>query len=144
MQHAGIATFIDARHAIAHNKIIIVDGQTVITGSFNFTRNAEDNNAENLLVIREQKIADKYVANWKEHLTHSEPYLGKEKGYSETVQASQPQAVESGFVASKKSEVFHRPDCKSAAKIAEKNLVHYASRDEAVQSGRRPCAQCNP
>jgi phosphatidylserine/phosphatidylglycerophosphate/cardiolipin synthase-like enzyme len=32
-----IPTFIDARHAIAHNKIMIIDQETVITGSFNFT-----------------------------------------------------------------------------------------------------------
>ena len=44
---------IDARHrAIAHNKIMVIDGGTVITGSFNFTKAAEENNAENLLVIQ--------------------------------------------------------------------------------------------
>ena len=32
--HMGVATYIDFRHAIAHNKIIIVDNETVITGSF--------------------------------------------------------------------------------------------------------------
>jgi phosphatidylserine/phosphatidylglycerophosphate/cardiolipin synthase-like enzyme len=31
---------------------MIIDGETVITGSFNFTKAAEENNAENLLVIR--------------------------------------------------------------------------------------------
>lgn len=40
--HAGIATFIDSAHAIAHNKVIIVDRQTLITGSFNFTWAAEE------------------------------------------------------------------------------------------------------
>src|SRR5262245_60261296 len=35
MNNAGIPTYIDAEHATAHNKIIIIDGQTVITGSFN-------------------------------------------------------------------------------------------------------------
>jgi len=32
---------IDVIHAIAHNKIMIIDGETVITGSFNFTKAAE-------------------------------------------------------------------------------------------------------
>lgn len=49
--HAGVPTFIDDRHAIAHNKIMIVDGATIVTGSFNFTKAAEEGNAENLLVI---------------------------------------------------------------------------------------------
>lgn len=67
----GIPTKIDARHAIAHNKIMVIDGQVVITGSFNFTKAAEDKNAENLLVIRDKIIADKYTANWQSHAQHS-------------------------------------------------------------------------
>ena len=41
VHNAGIPTLVDAVHAIAHNKIMIIDGQVVITGSFNFTKNAE-------------------------------------------------------------------------------------------------------
>jgi phosphatidylserine/phosphatidylglycerophosphate/cardiolipin synthase-like enzyme len=39
---------IDSNHAIAHNKIILIDGSTLLTGSFNFTNAAERSNAENL------------------------------------------------------------------------------------------------
>ncbi len=49
LQHAGIPTFIDAQHAIAHNKIMVIDDATVITGSFKFTKAAEEDNAENVL-----------------------------------------------------------------------------------------------
>jgi phosphatidylserine/phosphatidylglycerophosphate/cardiolipin synthase-like enzyme len=51
VNNAGIPTYIDAKHAIAHNKIMIIDGATLITGSFNFIKAAEEKNAENLLVI---------------------------------------------------------------------------------------------
>jgi phosphatidylserine/phosphatidylglycerophosphate/cardiolipin synthase-like enzyme len=54
--HEGVPTFIDAKHAIAHNKIIIIDSHTVLTGSFNFTKAAEENNAENLLVIDDADV----------------------------------------------------------------------------------------
>lgn len=77
VQHAGIPTYIDAKHAIAHNKIMIIDSKTVLTGSFNFTKAAEMNNAENLLVIQDPALAIKYTTNWHAHLQHSEPYLGK-------------------------------------------------------------------
>jgi phosphatidylserine/phosphatidylglycerophosphate/cardiolipin synthase-like enzyme len=75
--HAGIPVWIDAKHAIAHNKIMIVDGGTVVTGSFNFTKAAEEKNAENLLVIRDKELAAKYKANWDRHLEHSEKYAGR-------------------------------------------------------------------
>jgi phosphatidylserine/phosphatidylglycerophosphate/cardiolipin synthase-like enzyme len=77
LYNQGIPTKIDAQHAIAHNKVMIIDGETVITGSFNFTKAAEENNAENLLVIRDKKLAEKYIKNWQEHAQHSEVYVGR-------------------------------------------------------------------
>jgi phosphatidylserine/phosphatidylglycerophosphate/cardiolipin synthase-like enzyme len=74
--HEGIPTWIDAKHAIAHNKIMIIDSKTILTGSFNFTKAAEDNNAENLLVIQNPTLAFTYTTNWQAHLSHSEPYTG--------------------------------------------------------------------
>ena len=75
--HAGIPALVDHQHAIAHNKVMILDGTTVITGSFNFTKAAEEHNAENLLVIRDAAIAEQYAANWHEHAMHSKPYQRK-------------------------------------------------------------------
>jgi phosphatidylserine/phosphatidylglycerophosphate/cardiolipin synthase-like enzyme len=77
LYNAGIPVKIDAQHAIAHNKIMIIDGETVITGSFNFTKAAEENNAENLLIIHDKKLAGQYIKNWQEHAQHSEAYVGR-------------------------------------------------------------------
>jgi len=68
---------IDGVHAIAHNKVMIIDGQTVITGSFNFTTAAERQNAENLLVVRDHALAARYAENWRAHAEHSTPYVGR-------------------------------------------------------------------
>ncbi len=57
LKNAGIPTYIDDRHAIAHNKIMIIDRAIVITGSFNFTKAAEEKNAENLLIISSKDLA---------------------------------------------------------------------------------------
>jgi phosphatidylserine/phosphatidylglycerophosphate/cardiolipin synthase-like enzyme len=70
----GIPVKVDAQHAIAHNKVMIIDGETVITGSFNFTKAAKENNAEKLLVIHGKKLAERYRKNWQEHERHSEVY----------------------------------------------------------------------
>jgi len=74
LARAGILVLVDTKHAIAHSKVMIIDGTTVITGSFNFTKSAEGSNAENLLVIDDQELAKKYMANWAEHASHSIPY----------------------------------------------------------------------
>lgn len=74
LANSRIPTFIDDTHAIAHNKIIIIDGQTVITGSFNFTKSAEDRNAENLLIFKSPELAKLYIDNWQHHREHSQPY----------------------------------------------------------------------
>ena len=75
--HMGVATYIDSKHAIAHNKIIIIDRETVITGSFNFTKAAEEKNAENLLIIKSKELAKTYIDNWNKHKEHSDRYKGR-------------------------------------------------------------------
>ncbi|HHZ4845858.1 TPA: phospholipase D-like domain-containing protein [Yersinia enterocolitica] len=47
------------------HKTIIVDKQTVETGSFNFAPSAETENSENVIVIRGMpKVVQQYVAHW--------------------------------------------------------------------------------
>ena len=77
LAHAGIPVLIDDQHAIAHNKIMSLDQETVITGSFNFTKAAEEKNAENLLVGKDQALAGRYIQNWKGHEAHSRAYSGR-------------------------------------------------------------------
>jgi len=64
LANARIRTLIDEQPSIAHSKVIIIDGTSVITGSFNFTRSAQQYNAENLIVIRDGVLAQHYTENW--------------------------------------------------------------------------------
>src|SRR2546426_4050002 len=74
--NAGIQTLIDDQHAIAHNKVMVIDSAAVITGSFNFTKAAEEKNAENMLVIKDApELVKAYEANIRMHAGHSHPYL---------------------------------------------------------------------
>lgn len=70
--HAPV--YVDRQHAIAHNKVIVIDWKTVVTGSFNFTANAEHRNAENLIIIHSPKLADFYFTEWLKHKGHSEDW----------------------------------------------------------------------
>jgi phosphatidylserine/phosphatidylglycerophosphate/cardiolipin synthase-like enzyme len=71
--NAGIPIRIDSKHAIAHNKVVIVDGHTVQQGSFNYTKAAEEKNGENVLVNwNNAKLAEVYLKDWKRHWEHSD------------------------------------------------------------------------
>lgn len=74
LHNAGIPTWIDSKHAIQHNKTIVIDSTTVITGSFNFSTAAETRNAENLLMLRGDALAKKYLENWQLHRGHASSY----------------------------------------------------------------------
>jgi len=78
LANSGIPTYIDSKHAIAHNKIMVIDKETVITGSFNFTKAAEEKNAENLLILKNKEMASQYLMNWSKHKNHSDSYSGRE------------------------------------------------------------------
>jgi phosphatidylserine/phosphatidylglycerophosphate/cardiolipin synthase-like enzyme len=72
----GVPVYVDAFHAAAHNKIILIDAVSetpvVITGSYNFTVAAQAKNAENLLIIRgDRQVAAAYRKNWGVHREHS-------------------------------------------------------------------------
>lgn len=68
----GIDTYVDAEHEKAHNKVILIDGKTIITGSFNFSDGDEDSTADNVLVIKNKpKLMEAYAGNFKDHLRHS-------------------------------------------------------------------------
>jgi len=69
---AGIPVFVDRRPRIAHNKVIVIDGVSVITGSFNFSASAQCCNAENLLVVRSPALAAAYAANFARRRAVSE------------------------------------------------------------------------
>jgi phosphatidylserine/phosphatidylglycerophosphate/cardiolipin synthase-like enzyme len=60
----------DGKHAIAHNKVMVIDQSVVITGSFNFTNSAASRNAENFLVLKSGDLAEQYRLQWKNHWAH--------------------------------------------------------------------------
>jgi phosphatidylserine/phosphatidylglycerophosphate/cardiolipin synthase-like enzyme len=72
----GVNIWVDPKHAIFHNKYIIIDHKKVITGSFNYSFNAENRNAENILVIQDKKLAAQYEQDWEKHRSHSVLFNG--------------------------------------------------------------------
>jgi phosphatidylserine/phosphatidylglycerophosphate/cardiolipin synthase-like enzyme len=76
LSNVGVPTFIDTKHAIAHSKVMIIDGDTVITGSFNFSKAAEESNAENLLFPGRDRTASEPRRNNAGRWVASSPARG--------------------------------------------------------------------
>jgi len=59
-----------------HNKVIILDDHTVITGSYNFSESAESND-ENMLILESSDVAIAYTkyfeALFKQYQMHGAP-----------------------------------------------------------------------
>lgn len=70
LQDADIAVRQDGKHAIAHNKVMVIDHDVVITGSFNFTNAAATRNAENFLILKSPDLALQYRLQWQSHWAH--------------------------------------------------------------------------
>jgi phosphatidylserine/phosphatidylglycerophosphate/cardiolipin synthase-like enzyme len=78
LQNAGATVLTDSKHAIAHNKVMVIDGAVVITGSFNFSKAAEESNAENLVILKDcPQIVGAYSRNFRTHEAHSTLYARK-------------------------------------------------------------------
>ena len=64
--NAGIPTRAVSAYAIHHDKYAVIDGTTVQTGSFNYSKAAASSNSENVLVVRNNPaLAARYTAQWQ-------------------------------------------------------------------------------
>ena len=79
----------------------------------------------------------------KPDVNQPRPQLRKVTDENDTKPVKQ-QAVESKYISSKNSQIFHKATCSSAKRISSNNLVSYATRDEAIAAGKKPCERCNP
>lgn len=72
----GIPVFVDSEHMRNHSKIMIIDRNTIITGSYDFTKEAETEHSENLLVLKgNSALAGKFMEDYNKHRRHSQPYV---------------------------------------------------------------------
>ncbi len=75
LQQAKITVYIDKVSGLSHNKVMIIDDQSVITGSSNWSHAANVRNAENLLLIHFPTLAKKYNENWRFRLQGARVYM---------------------------------------------------------------------
>ena len=142
LHNAGMQPLIDDQHAIAHSKVMVIDSETIITGSFNFTKAAEERNAENLLVIKDAPdLASAYEQHIKAHAAHAHPY-----GRQASVPSARiPSATTSGtseIHGNKNSKIYHLPACPGYTGMNPASVVTFGSEADAQQAGYRKAKNC--
>jgi phosphatidylserine/phosphatidylglycerophosphate/cardiolipin synthase-like enzyme len=64
LKRGGVSVFLDANPYDMHHKVFIIDGKTVEFGSYNFTYSAEKRNDENMVIVSDAGIAQKFTAEF--------------------------------------------------------------------------------
>jgi len=150
LKKGGVEVVVDGKHPVANNKVIVIDSAVVLTGSMNFTKAADDSNAENLLIVRDAATAERFVENWKTHYAHQgegKSGSGVAAAPRETPKAPAAPAGDpnpSGndgelVVVTENGKRYHKPDCETVKGGGVKMTV-----DEAKQKGKTPCRRCKP
>jgi phosphatidylserine/phosphatidylglycerophosphate/cardiolipin synthase-like enzyme len=143
LRHMGITPLIDSNHAIAHNKVMVIDAREVITGSFNFTKAAEEKNAENVVFINDPATAAEFARNWKDHAAHSAAANRVEQRSSVARDYAQARSsVVSGVTGNRKSHIYRWPGCRGSGTIAARNRVEFPDAQAAQAAGYRPARNC--
>ncbi len=148
----GIPVLVDRPPGLMHDKVMIIDGEVVVTGSFNYTYSAEHRNVENLLVIHDPALAAQYVQHWRSRASESRPLRTSASMGSEQNSATQnsaamdsaasPPAPTGPIVGNRRSRIYEWPGCPGYDKISTANRVQFSSAQAAEQAGYRAARNC--
>ena len=147
---AGIPVLVDRPPGLMHDKVMIIDGEVVVTGSFNYTYSAEHRNVENLLVIRDPALAAQYVQHWQSRAIESRPLrvsAGAAQysaaGNSGEMDGATPPSAHNGpIVGNRHSRIYEWPGCPAYDKVTAANRVEFLSAQAAEQAGYRAARNC--
>jgi phosphatidylserine/phosphatidylglycerophosphate/cardiolipin synthase-like enzyme len=138
---------------------MVIDSATIITGSCNFTKKAEESNAENLLMIKDApELVKTYEANVQAHAAHSHPYMTYEANVQAHAAHSHPYMRQAPTVplpgarasendgevrGNKNSKVYRVPECQKYAGMKNPAaVIAFATEGEAQQAGYRKAKDC--
>ena len=142
---AGIPVKVNSHGGLMHDKFLVADGRSVATGSFNWTKAATQENDENLVIFTDEApVARTFATQFERMWQDTTRFAALRSPPAGEVAPAQAAPSPGGYVASRNSRVYHRPECSAAARIKPGNLVTFKTKAEAEASGRRPCKVCKP
>jgi len=144
---AGIPVLVDRPRGLMHDKVMIIDDDVVLTGSFNYTYSAEHRNVENLLVIRDPALAAQYTRHWRSRAAVSRPLRvaasSESRNNSIAMDSPSPPAVPNGpIIGNRRSRIYEWPGCPFYDKVSAANRVEFSSAQVAEQAGYRAARNC--
>ena len=116
---------------LMHNKFCVIDEKITLTGSYNWTGNANKINEENLIVIDSEKVTKQYEKEFQNL------WIGP--GIIKTVSLKNAK-----YIGNRNSRIFHRLDCYCVKRMKETNKIYFANKEKAIKLGFRPCKICKP
>ena len=72
-RQAGLNVLLDRNPELLNHKIMVIDGQTVVVGSYDFTNRAENDNDENVLIIHSEEVAQKFLEEFQRVQSRAQP-----------------------------------------------------------------------
>ena len=136
LRAAGIPVLVDRpRHGLMHDKVMIIDGDTVITGSFNYTYRAEHSNVENVLVIHDPALAAQYARHWR-----SRAAMATESNGSSN--APRAASWSGAVVGNRRTRIYQWPGCPYYGRVSIRDRVEFANPHAAAAAGYRPARNC--
>jgi phosphatidylserine/phosphatidylglycerophosphate/cardiolipin synthase-like enzyme len=73
LKEAGVDIRLDGNPALMHHKFMVVDGEIIVTGSYNWSTAAEDRNDENFVVIKDRSVAERFIQEFNRLLSIARP-----------------------------------------------------------------------
>jgi phosphatidylserine/phosphatidylglycerophosphate/cardiolipin synthase-like enzyme len=146
---AGIPVLVDRPSGLMHDKVMIIDSEVVVTGSFNYTYSAEHRNVENLLLIRDPALAAQYVLHWRSRAAESRPLRmsvsagdAPDSATSMAMDGAAPPPRSGPIVGNCRSRIYEWPGCPAYDKISSANRVEFLNAQAAEQAGYRAARNC--
>jgi phosphatidylserine/phosphatidylglycerophosphate/cardiolipin synthase-like enzyme len=127
---AGVPVLVDTVPGLMHNKVMVVDDDTVLTGSFNYTWGAEHLNAENLIVLHDPALAAEYMRYWNQRAAQSQPLSGSGRGSVGPV------------IGNRRTMIYQWPACPYYGRVSLRNRVDFVDARAAEAAGFRPARGC--
>ncbi|HJU12210.1 MAG TPA: phospholipase D family protein [Candidatus Binataceae bacterium] len=125
---AGIPVLLDPVPGLMHDKVMVIDRETVLTGSFNYTWGAEHLNAENLIVLHDSDWAATYLRDWDQRAAQSHP-ISAGNGPSGAV------------LGNRRTMIYQWPGCPYYGQVSPRNRIVFPDARTAEEAGYRP-ARC--